>query len=48
MMSIDEKEEEDARAERSRSRESMKGRGLNMAVLRKEHDELKYKIDESR
>ena len=47
MNSIDE-EEDEVHGERSRSRESMKGRGLNMAVLRREHDELKYKIDESR
>ena len=47
MNSIDE-EEEEMRGERSRSRESIKGRGLNMAVLRREHDDLKSKIDESR
>ena len=41
-------EEEEQRNERSKSRESIKKGQLNMAELRKQHDELKEKINESK
>ena len=41
-------EEEENKNERSRSRESAKKGRVNMAELRKQHDELKEKINESK